>query len=102
MGKSKKPKLRKGTTLSRKEKDKIIVYVIKKLFPRFAGLLMSAVIDVMHPTDDQLVDIIDTTNRYAEHVSEGRIDIDDIKKNIERKTGRKLEDLMKWSGRQDG
>lgn len=91
-----KPKIRGGGKLSRKEKDDIIFYVIKKLFPRFAGLLMSAVIDELHPTDEEIKKVIDTANRYADFADQGLIDIEDLKKNIENKTGRKLENLMKW------
>ena len=94
-----KPRTRGGGGLSRKEKDNIIFYVVKKVFPRFAGLLISAMIDVLHPTDEEIQKVIRTANRYADYMDRGTISIEDLKKNVENKTGCKLEDLMKWEGR---
>ena len=92
-----KPRTRGGGGLSRKEKDNIIFYIVKKVFPRFAGLMVSAMIDVLHPTDDEIRKVIDTANRYADYLDQGTISLEDLKKNVESKTGRKMENLMKWS-----
>ena len=89
---------RGGGGLSRKEKDNIIFYVVKKIFPRFAGLLIMAMIDELHPTEDQIKKVIKRANRYAGYLDEGSITIEDLKKNVEKSTGQKLENLMKWSG----
>lgn len=97
MTKAGKPKVRSGT-LTRKEKDNIVIYIVKKLFPRFAGLIMSAVIDVLNPTDEEIKKVINTANRYADYADKGLISADDLKKDIEKKTGQKLENLMKWNG----
>lgn len=93
-----KPRTRGSGGLSRKEKDNIIFYVVKKLFPRMAGLIISAMIDELHPTDEEIRKVIDTANRYADYMDQGLITIEDLRKNVEGKTGRKLEELMKWSG----
>lgn len=84
--------------MTRKEKDNIIFYVVKKLFPRFAGLIISAMIDELHPTDEEIRKVIKTANRYADHMDQGLITIEDLKRNVEGKTGKKLEELMKWGG----
>ena len=93
-----KIRTRDGGGLSRKEKDNIIFYIIKKSFPRFAGMMVMAMIDVLHPTDEEIKKVIDTANRYAEYMDQKLITVEDLKKNVENKTGRKLENLMKWSG----
>lgn len=98
MNRAGKSKTRGGGGLSRKEKDQIIFYVVKKLFPRFAGLIISAMIDELHPTDEEIRKVIKTANRYADHMDQGLITIEDLKKNVEGKTGKKLEELMKWGG----
>ena len=94
-----KPKTRGGGGLSRKEKDNIIFYIVKKEFPRFAGLLIMAMIDVLHPTDEEIQKVIRTANRYADYMDQKTISLEDLKKNVKNKTGCKLEDLMKWEGR---
>ena len=95
MKRVKKPKSSKDGKLSAKERNDITMAVTKKLFPRFTGLLLTAVIDVMKPTSEQLTKIIDTTNRYAGYINDGIVRIDELKKDIEHKTGRKLEGLLK-------
>lgn len=99
MNRAGKSKTRGGGGLSRKEKDQIIFYVVKKLFPRMAGLIISAMIDELHPTEDEIRKVIKTANLYADHMDQGLITIEDLKKNVEDKTGQKLENLMKWSGK---
>ena len=92
-----KPKVR-GGGMTRKEKDNIIFYIVKKEFPRFAGLIISAMIDELHPTNEEIRKVIKTANLYAEHMDQKLITIEDLKKNVEGKTGKKLEELMKWGG----
>lgn len=99
MVKAGKSKTRGSGVLSRKEKDQIIFYVVKKLFPRFAGLIISAMIDELHPTDEEIQKVIKTANRYADYMDQGLLTIEDLRKNVENKTGQKLENLMKWSGK---
>ena len=95
MKRVKKPKSSKDVKLSAKERNDITMAVTKKLFPRFTGLFLIAVIDVMKPTNEQLTKIIDTTNPYAGYINDGIVSIDELKKDIEHKTGRKLEGLLK-------
>ena len=96
MKRVKKPK--GNSKLSSKERARIVVYVTKKLFPRFAALLLTAVADVTGADRDTLNKIIDTTNRYAGYADDGLIDVEDIKESVEKNLGRKLEDVMKFTG----
>lgn len=92
MKRARKPK--NNGKLSRKQKDEITWFVIKKLFPRVAALLLTAVQDETGADVETINRIIDRTHRYTAMHDAGIINVEDIKDSLEKQTGRKLEDVL--------
>lgn len=82
-----------GPKLTRKQKNEITVYVVKQLFPKYAGLLLTAVQYETGATPEQISRIIDRVNKYTAAIDAGVLSADDVRKNVEDAIGRKLEDI---------
>lgn len=93
MKRARKPK-GKGGMLNRKQKDEITWFVIKKLFPRFAAILLTSVQYVMGADVKQINEIIDMCHRYTAMHDAGILNVEDLKDSLEKATGRKLEDVL--------
>ena len=85
----------KGNKIDTKLRDEIIVYVKKKLYVLYAALFITATKDVLKISAKQVTEILNTTHRYAMFHEQGLININDIKKNIEKDLGQSLEDFLR-------
>lgn len=93
MKRVKKPK-GNGGKLSRKQKDEITWFVIKKLYPRFAAIMLTSVQYVTGADVKQINEIIDMCHRYTAMHDAGILNVEDLKDGLEKATGRKLEDVL--------
>lgn len=78
-----------------KLRDEIITYVKKNLFPLYAALFITGTKDVLGISTEEVLKILKTTNRYAMWHEQKLININDIKKNIEKDLGQSLEELLR-------
>ena len=91
----------KNGKLTTKERDKIVVIVKKKLYPVWAAIFITATKDVLNAKDvlkisnEEINQILRTANRYAGWHMDGIININDLKKDIEKDLGEKLEKLLR-------
>lgn len=81
--KSKKKKILMGTS----EIDKLKRDVTHELLDRMGILILSAVVDEVGLTDEQVGNIVDSVNRYAGYIENGFCTWEDIRKDIEKNTG---------------
>ena len=78
-----------------KLRDEIIVYVKKELYVLYAALFITATKDVLKISAEQVMEILKTTHRYATYHEQKLININDIKKNIEKDLGHTLGDFLR-------
>ena len=88
----KKPK-GNGQKLSKKQKSELSTYVVKQLFPQYAGLLLTAVQYELGASTEQLERIIVRINRYTAAHEAGLLSVHDVRMNFEEATGIKLDDV---------
>lgn len=85
-----KPKKRKKINVSVTELNKIKRDVTKTATDKACLILLAAVVDEMGLTDDQLCQIMERTDRYAKHVDNHLVKMEDIRKTIEKGTEIKM------------
>lgn len=78
--------------MTRSQRD--LMRVKKIVYPNMMTLMLLSTVDVMHPTTEQLQDIIDGVNRYAGQVNDGLCDLDLARKSFERQTGRTVNNVL--------
>ena len=93
MKRVKKPK-GKGSILTKKQKNEIIMYVVYKLFPQYAALFLLAVKYVKGLTKEEAHQIRDRMNRYSAFVDAGILNINDVKTNLEAELDMKLDEIL--------
>ena len=81
--------------ITTKQRDEIVVIVKKKLYPLWAAIFITATKDVLGTSTEDVRKILQTSNRYAGYHLNGTININDLKKNIEKDLGEKLENLLR-------
>ena len=81
--------------ITTKQRDEIVVIVKKKLYPLWAAIFITATKDVLGTSTEDVRKILQTANRYAGYHLNGTININDLKKNIEKDLGEKLENLLR-------
>ena len=81
--------------ITTKQRDKIVVIVKKRLYPLWAALFITATKDVLGITKEDMLNILKTANRYAGYHLNGTINVNDLKKNIEKDLGEKLENFLR-------
>lgn len=77
---------------TRAERD--LMMVKHQVYPNMMTLMLLAVCDVMHPSKEQLTDIMDAVNRYAGQVNEGVCDLNLARTSFERQTGRTINNVL--------
>lgn len=85
----------RGGKLTTKERDKIIVIVKKKLYPIWAAIFITATKDVLGVSGEDMKKILKTANRYAGWHMDGLVNVNDMKKTIEKDLGESLENLLR-------
>lgn len=81
--------------ITTKERDKIVLIVKKKLYPTWAAIFMAATKDVLKISGEDMNKILRTANQYAGYHMDGLININDLKKTIEKDLGETLEKLLR-------
>lgn len=81
--------------ITKKERDKIVLIVKKKLYPIWAAIFMAATKDVLKISGKDMNEILRTANQYAGYHMAGLINIYDLKKTIEKDLGETLEKLLR-------
>lgn len=81
--------------ITTKERDKIVLIVKKKLYPIWAAIFMAATKDVLKISGEDMNKILRTANQYAGYHMDGLININDLKKTIEKDLGETLEKLLR-------
>lgn len=84
--KPKKPRI----TLTQEELDGIKRKERRIATDRATLLVLCAAADVKNLTEDDVVEIMVTTSRYASHIDNHLAELEDARKSIEKKTGLKL------------
>lgn len=74
--------------------EKELMIVKQKVYPNMMTLMLLAVCDVIHPTNEQLSDIMDAVNRYAGQVNDGVCDLNLARTSFERQTGRTINNVL--------
>lgn len=93
MKRARKPKGNGGQKLTKKQKNELTHYVVRQLFPQYAGLLLTAVQYELGANTEQLERVIVRVNRYTAANEAGLLSVDDIRRNFEEATGIKLADV---------
>lgn len=93
MKRFKQPKT--AITVPRKELERIKRDIAKETTEKACLLVLLAAIDEVGLTEDQFCDIVVRTSRYATYIDDHIVDLEDLRKSIEKNTGVKLKGWAK-------
>lgn len=93
MKRVKKPKGKCGK-LTKKEKNHIVLYIIKKIFPQYVALKLMAVKYEFNADQDSMKNIIKRVNKYTAAIDAGVLNLENIKNNLEIELNMKLDEVF--------
>lgn len=93
MKRVKKPK-GNGTKLSKREINYLTQFIMKKLFPQYAALILMATKYEFSADQDSMKNIIKRVNRYTAAIEAGLLNLEDIKNNLEAELDMKLDEVF--------
>ena len=85
-----KPKKQKQVTLRASDLNRLKREVTKDATDKACLILLAAMVDELHVDDEQLCRVMECTNRYASFVEDHLVQMEDIRKAIQKGTGIEL------------
>lgn len=84
----------KGSKLTKKEKNHIVVYIVKKILPQYVALVLMAVKYEFNADQDSMKNIIKRVNKYTAAIDAGVLNLENIKNNLEIELNMKLDEVF--------